>query len=186
MTWTIRPACDRDTPILAEIYRDGRRQAFTWIDPATFRLDDFAADSEGEMIWLAQAPDGDIAGFISLWAADDFIHMLYVREAWQCRGVGTALLRALPGWPDRPYRLKCLVANARARRFYEAQALSQSAAATRRTATMTSCARARRAKRRLRRSAHGRRRRSASAHEGAELQGLARLPRRDVIVPAAV
>ncbi|MEW6639038.1 MAG: GNAT family N-acetyltransferase [Pseudomonadota bacterium] len=116
----IRPAHARDSAALAEIYRDGRRQAFGWCDPATFRLDDFAADAQGEAIWLAQAADGTIAGFISVWAADDFIHMLYVREAWQRRGVGTALLRALPGWPDRPYRLKCLVANARARRFYEA------------------------------------------------------------------
>lgn len=120
MTWTIRPACTSDMPTLAEIYRDGRRQAFTSRDGAAFRLDDFAGDSQGEMIWLAQAPDGAIAGFISLWAADDFIHMLYLREAWQRRGVGTALLRALPGWPDRPYRLKCLIANERARRFYDA------------------------------------------------------------------
>jgi len=120
MTCIIRPARERDTAILADIYRDGRRQAFTWVDPATFRLDDFAAHSDGEMIWLAQAPDDAIAGFISLWAADDFIHMLYVREAWQRRGIGTALLRALPGWPAHPYRLKCLVANVRARLFYAA------------------------------------------------------------------
>lgn len=121
MTWTIRPACALDTTDLADIYRDGRRQTVAAVDPATLDVADFVRDTHGERLWVAEAPDGGIAGFLSLWAADDFIHMLYVRRAWQRHGVGTALLRALPDWPARPYRLKCLVANTQARRFYGAQ-----------------------------------------------------------------
>jgi GNAT superfamily N-acetyltransferase len=45
--------------------------------------------------------DGEIAGFMTLWAPDDFIHMLYIRKQWQGQGIGTALLQALPDWPDR-------------------------------------------------------------------------------------
>jgi len=110
-----------DREELADIYLTVRRQTFTWVDPSRFRHEDFFAHTQGELVWLAEAPDGAIAGFMTLWAADDFIHMLYIRKEWQGRGVGTALLAALPHWPRHTYRLKCLVNNAGAKAFYLAK-----------------------------------------------------------------
>ena len=96
-----------------------RRATFTWVDPDRFQIDDFAIQSKGETVLVCQGWSGEIVGFVSYWDADDFIHMLYVRSEFQGQGVGTALLQALPGWPRRRYRLKCLMKNTRARRFYQ-------------------------------------------------------------------
>jgi GNAT superfamily N-acetyltransferase len=120
MDWSIRKAKIEDQPALADIYLTVRRETFIWADRAQFRLEDFAAHSEGELVWVAEAAGGEIAGFMTLWAADDFIHMLYVRKDWQGAGVGSALLRALPKWPEHGYRLKCLVNNRGAKAFYVA------------------------------------------------------------------
>jgi len=118
MNVTIRTPQHSDREELADIYLQVRRQTFTWVDPYKFRHEDFAAHTQGELVWLAEAADGTIAGFMTLWAADDFIHMLYIRKEWRGRGVGTALLAALPDWPRHKYRLKCLVNNAQAKAFY--------------------------------------------------------------------
>lgn len=117
-SWTIRTARPSDREELADIYLAVRRQTFTWVEPTSFRHQDFESHTRGELIWLAETSERDIAGFMTLWAADDFIHMLYIRQQWQGRGVGSALLRALPDWPLHPYRLKCLVNNHRAKAFY--------------------------------------------------------------------
>jgi GNAT superfamily N-acetyltransferase len=117
--WHIRPAVERDQAVLAEIYLASRRATFTWVEPDRFQLEDFAGQSKGESIFVCESDDGDIAGFMAIWEPDAFIHMLYVRSAFQGSGVGTALIKALPGWPRRRYRLKCLVKNMRARWFYE-------------------------------------------------------------------
>ena len=117
--WHIRPAVDTDRPTLSEIYLSARRAAFTWLDPARFSLEDFASQSKGEKVFVCADEDGAIAGFVSILELDGFIHMLYIRASLQGSGAGTALLQALPGWPHRRYRLKCLVKNTKARSFYE-------------------------------------------------------------------
>jgi len=116
--FAIEVAAVADFPVLAQMYLDLRRQTMTWVPPERFQYGDFAVHAAGETIQVAKRADGEILGFISVWPADDFIHMLYVRESSQGKGVGTALLRALPGWPTHRYRLKCLVNNARATAFY--------------------------------------------------------------------
>jgi ribosomal protein S18 acetylase RimI-like enzyme len=117
--WTIRPANREDRAILAEIYLAVRQATFTWVDPGHFHEADFAAHTRGERVLVCQDNGGVIAGFLTLWEPEDFIHMLYIRPAFQGRGAGTALLEALPDWPMRPYRLKCLVNNKRAIAFYQ-------------------------------------------------------------------
>jgi GNAT superfamily N-acetyltransferase len=119
--WTIRPATPDDRVELADIYLAVRRTTFLWVDPGHFRKDDFTEDSRGEQVLVCEDGRGRIAGFLTLWAPDNFIHMLYVRAAFQDRGVGTALLEALPEWPTRRYRLKCLAHNKRALSFYQAR-----------------------------------------------------------------
>jgi ribosomal protein S18 acetylase RimI-like enzyme len=116
--WTTRPASERDTPALADIYLRVRRETFLWVDPGNFHPEDFAAHTRGERIFVCEDGNGAIAGFISICEPDDFIHMLYVLPASQGRGAGKALLAALPEWPSRRYRLKCLVKNTRALAFY--------------------------------------------------------------------
>jgi GNAT superfamily N-acetyltransferase len=120
MNWIIRSPVKADLEELADIYLAVRRDTFTWVNPLTFRHEDFFAHTQGEMVWLAEADDGEIAGFMTLWSPDDFVHMLYLRKQYQGMGIGTALLRALPDWPDRKYRLKCLDRNERAKAFYRA------------------------------------------------------------------
>jgi ribosomal protein S18 acetylase RimI-like enzyme len=119
--WTIRPASRNDRPKLADIYLTVRRTTFQWVDPSRFRREDFAAHSRGEQIMVCEDDNGDIAGFLALSVPDNFIHMLYVRAIYQSRGAGTALLEALPDWPMRRYRLKCLVHNKRALAFYHSR-----------------------------------------------------------------
>ena len=115
----ITPATQADLPTLARIYYEVRIATMTWVDPSMYREDDFASHSAGEAIRVAKSSDGDILGFISVWPADDFIHMLYVEPSSQGHGVGTQLLQSLPDWPTRRYRLKCLVRNEKAKAFYE-------------------------------------------------------------------
>ncbi|MGC7406302.1 GNAT family N-acetyltransferase [Pandoraea pneumonica] len=116
--FVIEAAAVSDYPVLAQLYLDVRRQTMTWVPPERFQYDDFAVHAAGETIQVARRVDGEILGFISVRPADDFIHMLYVRESSQSAGVGAALLRALSRWPSRRYRLKCLVNNTRAKAFY--------------------------------------------------------------------
>ncbi|KQV84517.1 GNAT family N-acetyltransferase [Rhizobium sp. Root1220] len=130
MKWTIRSPDQADQEALADIYLAVRRETFAWVEPLAFRHQDFFAHTQGEIVWLAETPEGEIAGFMTLWAPDDFIHMLYIRKDWQGKGAGTALLRALPNWPRQKYRLKCLVRNARAKAFYLANGFRVTAGGT--------------------------------------------------------
>lgn len=119
-TWAIRPAREQDMQTLAEIYLQVRRETFRWVDPDRFTLEDFATHTNGERLFVCEDEHGTVAGFAAIWEPDDFIHMLYIQSAFQGRGAGKALLAALPDWPKRRYRLKCLVRNVRAMAFYRA------------------------------------------------------------------
>ena len=119
--WTIRSPLQSELERLADIYLAVRRETFTWVDPASFRHEDFSVHTQGEDLWIAEAQNGETAGFMTLWPPDDFIHMLYVSRSWQGQGAGAALLAALPDWPHSKYRLKCLVKNRRANAFYRSK-----------------------------------------------------------------
>lgn len=116
--WTVRSAVRADRAQLADIYLTVRRATFTWVDPGQFRREDFQAQSRGERLFVCEDRHGEIAGFLALWPPQNFIHMLYVRADFQGQGAGSALLEALPEWPSRRYRLKCLVHNRLALAFY--------------------------------------------------------------------
>jgi len=83
-----------------------------------FFLSDFAEQTEGEVIHLAEDAEGRAVGFISGWVPDRFIHHLYVDPAYQGRGIGRLLIASLKEWLPFPYGLKCLVANRNAQEFY--------------------------------------------------------------------
>lgn len=76
-------------------------------------------------ITVRDAVTEGLAGFVSVWEPDYFIHHLYVDRLHHRRGIGRELLRALPGWPATRYRLKCLCANAPALAFYRASRFTE-------------------------------------------------------------
>lgn len=130
MALTLRAACAADLPALRALFLATRRQAYPWLPSASLRETDLDAQTEGERMWVAVAAGGVLAGFVSLWEPDDFIHHLYVDRAWRRQGVARALLRALPGWPATRYRLKCLRRNGAALAFYRACGFTEIGAGT--------------------------------------------------------
>lgn len=125
MEITIRDAVAGDVPALRELFLRSRRETFVWQPSDAFQLSDFDTQTEGERLLVAEDDSGQLAGFISVWEPDHFIHHLYVCGRRHRRGIGRALLRALPGWPATRYRLKCLRANAPALAFYRASCFTE-------------------------------------------------------------
>lgn len=120
----VRPAQDDDTPAMRTLFLRVRMETPAWRPSEPPRLEDFDAQVEGERLWVAQA-EHQLAGFISLWEADSFIHHLFVDQRWSRRGAGRMLLRALPGWPVTRFQLKCLRLNEPALAFYRACGFSE-------------------------------------------------------------
>lgn len=118
MTITVREARPQDLPSLRALFLASRQRTFTWLAVDTFQLSDFDTMTRDEKLLVAETVGSDIEGFISVWEPDHFIHHLHVAADQQGRGVGQALLNALPGRPCQPYRLKCLQRNERALAFY--------------------------------------------------------------------
>ncbi|WP_051945170.1 N-acetyltransferase [Verrucomicrobium sp. BvORR106] len=118
-SFSIRPIRLQDEAALAQLLVTCRENTFHWRAPGSFTLADFAIETAGERIWVAEADDGAVWGFISIWEPDNFIHHLYVHPASQGQGVGEALMRTLFSFKETTWTLKCATANARALAFYE-------------------------------------------------------------------
>jgi ribosomal protein S18 acetylase RimI-like enzyme len=118
MTIMVRAARPHDLPALKALFLASRQRTFTWLATDTFQLADFDTLTRGEALLLAETDASDVAGFISVWEPDHFIHHLHVDANLQGLGIGQALLRALPGRPGQSYQLKCLQRNERALAFY--------------------------------------------------------------------
>ena len=120
---SIRPYRRGDLQACSGIYVEGRRFAFTWRPPSSFQTDDFERDSQGEAVYVAEL-DGRVAGFLSLWLPERFIHLLFVDPSLHRRGVGKALLsHALEILGPRVW-LKCQQGNLNALDFYRSQGWS--------------------------------------------------------------
>lgn len=120
MTIIVRPAEAADLPALRELFLRSRQETFVWQPPGVFQLADFDEQTRDELLLVAEDTREQLAGFVSVWMRDHFIHHLYVDQRSQRRGVGGALLRALPGWQATRFRLKCLRRNESALAFYRA------------------------------------------------------------------
>lgn len=103
---------------LSQIYLTCRQITFHWIPKETFQLADFEKDTEGESIVVA-TEDSRPIGFVSIWMQDNFIHHLFVEPQHQGNGHGVLLLNEALKIMGRPARLKCVVKNDKACRFYE-------------------------------------------------------------------
>ena len=114
----IRDAKPSDHTALAELYLFCRERTFHWMPQGHFKRSDFLEDIQGERCLIAER-NGQIAGFISVWVEDSFIHHLYIHPDFQGQGVGPQLLESALTFIDSPARLKCIIRNEKACRFYE-------------------------------------------------------------------
>lgn len=115
---TIREKQQGDIEILRALFLDARRNTFSRLDSGSYKLDDFDEQTRGEYVLVAVADD-HIAGFISLWLADNFIHHLYVDCAYYRQSIGTELINAAKKKAGLPLTLKCLESNINAIGFYK-------------------------------------------------------------------
>jgi ribosomal protein S18 acetylase RimI-like enzyme len=116
----IRPYGAQDGRDCARIYAEARREAFSWCAPERFQPEEFFTDSIDEQIHVALIDDR-VAGFLSLWTAGHFIHLLFVDPAHFRQGIGARLLDhatvLLAPWAW----LKCQAQNERALAFYRSR-----------------------------------------------------------------
>lgn len=113
----IRLMAPEDRHHLANLFLKSRRDTFHWVDPACFRADDFATQTQGETIWVAEQ-GGYLCGFIAIWQPDDFVHHLYVSADWHGQGIGRALLEQGLASAQRQPSLKVATRNTAALAFY--------------------------------------------------------------------
>ena len=103
---------------LREIFFTVRRNTFHWIEPETLKLSDFDESTKDELILVA-AIGNKIAGFISIWVPDKFIHNLFILEDFQGKGIGTALVNEAIKRVGLPLTLKCVKSNINALNYYK-------------------------------------------------------------------
>lgn len=105
---------------LRKIFFSSRQENFNWMEPDSINLDDFDSSTKGELILTAKI-NNEIAGFISIWEEDKFIHNLFVSSNFQRCGVGKALISEAVKVVGLPLTLKCVKANENALNFYLSQ-----------------------------------------------------------------
>ena len=106
-----------DHDALALLFYQIRKDEFYWTDLEQLSVSDFDHSIEGERIIVAEA-QGRIAGFLSVWEPDKFIHNLFVAKEFRRAGVGRALIRMALSEYGTPLTLKCVAKNETALRFY--------------------------------------------------------------------
>ncbi|WP_305906462.1 GNAT family N-acetyltransferase [Methylomarinum sp. Ch1-1] len=115
-TLNIRMPVEEEKTRLLEIFNSARLSAGCFTeDPLD--LAEFSRRINGEVVHVAEI-GGQIAGFVSVWEAQAFIHHLYVCPRFQGQGLGKALLQMCERRYGRPLSLKCICANRRALGFY--------------------------------------------------------------------
>lgn len=113
----IRPATDADIAACAALWDRVQRAVFAWDPETVYGRAAFERSIAGEVLILAWA-DSRIAGLISVFRPDSYVHSLYVDLPWQGCGIGRQLLRAGLAGIAGSARLKCDIANVAAQRFY--------------------------------------------------------------------
>lgn len=115
---TIRRARAGELETCAALYERVGNATFTWRPKNWFKAADFIDFANSEEIYVAES-HGAILGILSLFRPTNFVHSLYIDEAAQGLGIGTALIEAAAKLADGPLALKVDEPNTRAREFYE-------------------------------------------------------------------
>jgi GNAT superfamily N-acetyltransferase len=118
----IRRAAPHELAACAALYERASRQTFTWFAAETIRAETFLADCVEEEVYVAVS-GGDVVGLASFYRPDDFLHSLFVDEAWRGQGVGSALFAQVAALAQGPLSLKVQKLNTRAVAFYAARGL---------------------------------------------------------------
>ncbi len=113
----VRPATTADADAVQRIYANCIANA-DWLPASARSAVDFAQASVGELVYVAIGQDGEIVGFVSVYAPESFVHHLYIVPSARGQGVGRCLLSSLEQWLAAPWRLKCVRANQDAFDFY--------------------------------------------------------------------
>ena len=116
MEFEISEFVEDDRAELRQLYSDVRNETFHRIENQSKYT--FDLDTKGEEIIVARM-EGKVAGFISVWLPDNFIHHLYIRKEYRRNGLGRLLINRVRTKTKRPLTLKCLVDNINAVKFYE-------------------------------------------------------------------
>lgn len=120
MTISLQIAEKEDYEDLRKIFLNSRRESFKWMEYDSIKLEDFDSSTEGELILTAKV-DNNIAGFVSIWEEDKFIHNLFVSSRFKRLGIGKALIDESVKAVGLPLTLKCVKANVNALNFYLSQ-----------------------------------------------------------------
>ncbi len=115
--YVIRPPTPRELPACAEIFAAGQGEILP-IGAGPSSPADFATAVAGEQLTVAVGVTGTVAGFVSLWVPDRFVHFLHVRAACRGRGLARRLLHHARRQAGGPLELKCLLGNAPALACY--------------------------------------------------------------------
>ena len=87
----IRRAVPGEIESCARLYVEIAESEFHWRPAGFFRTEDFLSYAEREELWVAET-DGAIAGFLSYFAPEHFLHSLYVQRGARGQGIGAALI----------------------------------------------------------------------------------------------
>ncbi|NDG42296.1 MAG: GNAT family N-acetyltransferase, partial [Betaproteobacteria bacterium] len=76
---TVRLAEPRDAADIQRIFERTLREA-DWLPKGADPDTDFLRNSGGETVYVGLSPQGEVAGFLSLYTPGKFIHHLYVES----------------------------------------------------------------------------------------------------------
>lgn len=114
--------------VLLNLFNNARKSAIG-LPTKDASLKELKKNIEGEQIFIAKV-DGNIVGFVSVWAKSNFIHHLYVEPMYQSRKIGSALIAKCKEVFGLPLTLKCVEKNLRACSFYEKNGWTEEGKAT--------------------------------------------------------
>lgn len=117
---SIQKAKKEEYDTLRKIYLKTRQENFKWVEYDSIKLEDFDTSTEGELILTAKI-NNEIAGFVSIWEEDKFIHSLFISSVFKRQGIGKALINEAIKAVGLPLTLKCVKANTNALNFYLSQ-----------------------------------------------------------------
>ena len=114
---TIRPFSPEDAADCVALFESAWNLGHAYA-PRRIGLEEFRAETEGEAIFVAELPAGHVAGFVSIYPSEQFIHHLYVAPDHLRRGIGRALFAAAVSALGGTASLKCQTRNPGAVAFY--------------------------------------------------------------------
>lgn len=111
----LRPMQPGDEAECLRIWRETWPEAFS--EQSLPADEEFFRQTEGEEIFVVPSETG-LAGFVTLWLEEPFVHFLLVDSRFRRQRVGEALLKLSISRLPAPVHLKCNPANVRALAFY--------------------------------------------------------------------